>query len=512
MRLGGSSEVIENELKLAIQSGTPIIVISSWEENLVEAITAKTADALNRPLLVWGRASGFSDKKVTLQGVSTPEEALLRIRDAGDGAIALLKDFHPYLSDPLVVRLLRDIVEKSYAGGAKVVMSMPYPTIPVELEKDSAFLTLPLPGIGELKEIFKLVCARGFGLGKVPDELAERAGVAGAGLTRRQAERVFRVAVASAVGERGLLDVSAQESLLKRVVDEKRKITRSAMALEFRESGETFEDIGGLDELKRWLKARAGAFSERARKFGLPAPRGLLLLGIQGCGKSLTAKAVSQLWKIPLLRLDLSRIDPLSGEQLLMQALHTAEAVSPAVLWIDEIEKGFSKAGEISGGVSLRSLSAFITWLQEKTAPVYVVATANSITQLPPELLRKGRFDEIFFVNLPSRDERREIFRIHLAKRGRNPQDYDIELMAQKTEGFSGAEIEACVIAGMFEAFSNDREVTTGDILDAIQTTIPLSVTMEDEINAIRDWARGRARPASLDTRLSELLRPQPAE
>lgn len=504
--------MIEPELRLALETGAPLIVISSWEENLVEAIVQKTADSLNRPLLVWSRAAGFADKKGKEQSNTTPEEALLRIRDAPDGSIALLKDFHPYLSDPLIVRLLRDIVEKSYSGGAKIILCMPHPVVPVELEKDTAFLTLPLPGIDELKEIFKLVCARGVSLGRVPDELAERAGVASAGLTRRQAERVFRMALAYAVGDQHLLDTQAQETLLKCIVNEKRKITRGAMALEFRESADTFEDIGGLGELKRWLKARVGAFSERARKFGLPAPRGLLLIGIQGCGKSLTAKAVSQLWKIPLLRLDLSRIDPFSGEQLLMQALRTAEAVSPAVLWIDEIEKGFSRAGDITGGVSLRSLSAFITWLQEKTSPVYVVATANSITQMPPELLRKGRFDEIFFVNLPSRDERREIFRIHLAKRRRNPNDFDIELLAQKTEGFSGAEIEACVIAGMFEAFSQERELTTADILDAVQTTIPLSVTMEEEINAIRDWARGRARPASLDTRLAELLRPQPAE
>lgn len=502
--------MIETELNLALEAGTPLIVINSWEENLVETVVRKVADSLNRPLMVWSRATGFTDTKGKDQ-CETPEKALRRIQEAPSGSMALLKDFHPYLCDPIVVRLLRDIVEKSYSGGAKIIFCMPYAELPVELEKDAAFLSLPLPGITELKNIFELVCARLFSLGKAPAELAERAGVASAGLTRRQAERVFRTALASTLGERGRLDAHAQEILLKRIVDEKRKITRGAMALEFRESSDTFEDIGGLNELKRWLKARAGAFSERARKFGLPAPRGLLLIGIQGCGKSLTAKAVSQLWKIPLLRLDLSRIDPVSGEQLLMQALHTAEAVSPAVLWIDEIEKGFSRAGDITGGVSLRSLSAFITWLQEKTAPVYVVATANSVTQLPPELLRKGRFDEIFFVNLPSRDERQDIFRIHLAKRARTPDDFDIELLAQKTEGFSGAEIEACVIAGMFEAFSNNREVTTADILDAVQTTIPLSVTMEEEINAIRDWAKGRARPASLDTRLAELLHPEPA-
>lgn len=235
-----------------------------------------------------------------------------------------------------------------------------------------------------------------------------------------------------------------------------------------------------------------------------------MLLGVQGCGKSLTAKAVSDYWKLPLLRLDLSRIDPMTGEQMLIQALHTAEAVAPAVLWIDEIEKGFGRAGDVMSGVSLRALSAFITWLQEKQAPVYVVATANSIRNMPPELLRKGRFDEVFFIDLPTRDERCEIFRIHLERCNRDPEKFDVDLLAAESETFSGSEIEASILAGMFEAFSSKGELITEDILKALKTTVPLSTTMEEELKALKDWAKGRARPASVDTRLADLLHPQP--
>lgn len=501
------------ELAALLDSGCPIVVVGSWEEDFVETYVAEAASRGGQKLFIYSAASGFRGEEKTKK-IATPLEALQRLKQAGGKTIALLLDFHPFFQDHMIVRALREVARLAPEQGPQIILSMPLARAPMELQKDTAYLTIPLPDAQELRGIFsRAIAERGIAPAGAAEKLMERASVAAAGLTRHQAERVYRLAINAAMpaGQAAAQPDAFADSILRKILFEKRELARGALALEFRETRETFEHIGGLELLKQWLRSRSEAFGERAREYGLPPPRGLLLLGIQGCGKSLTAKAVSDLWKLPLLRLDLSRVDPVAGEEMLIQALHTSEAVAPAVLWIDEIEKGFGRPGEAAGGVSLRSLSAFITWLQEKTAPVYVVATANSIRFMPPELLRKGRFDEVFFINLPSRDERREIFRIHLEKRSRSPQKFDIELLADRCEGFSGAEIEAAIVAGMFEAFGAGRELTSEDIRNAIQTTVPLSTTMEEEIKAIRDWAKGRARPASLDTRLADLLHPEPS-
>jgi SpoVK/Ycf46/Vps4 family AAA+-type ATPase len=263
--------------------------------------------------------------------------------------------------------------------------------------------------------------------------------------------------------------------------------------------------VGGLQNLKTWLGRRTTAFGEKARQFGLPEPRGLLLLGVQGCGKSLTAKAVAAHWKLPLLRLDMGRIFSGlvgSSEENLRKAIRVAEGVAPVVLWVDEIEKGLSgvggNAGVNDGGVTARVFGTLLTWLQEKTDPVFVVATANRIDGMPPELLRKGRFDEIFFIDLPELAERKDIFRIHLERRKRDAAAFDLEALAARAEGFSGAEIEQAIIAGLYEAFGENVELGQPHLLRALQETFPLSVTMKDEIARLRTWARGRTRPASL--------------
>jgi SpoVK/Ycf46/Vps4 family AAA+-type ATPase len=264
-------------------------------------------------------------------------------------------------------------------------------------------------------------------------------------------------------------------------------------------------NVGGLSALKRWLDERSGAFSARAREFGLPEPKGLLLLGVQGCGKSLTAKAIAGLWRHPLLRLDVGAVMNAyvgSSEENMRKAIHVAESLSPCILWLDEIEKAFSGTGggggDADGGTTARVFATFLTWMQEKTRPVFVIATANSIDQLPPEMLRKGRFDEIFFVDLPSKEEREEIFRIHLARRGRNPQAFDITALAAASEGTSGAEIEAAVVEALWKAFPEERDVRQEDLLSSLKETVPLSRTMAESIEALRGWARHRARPASL--------------
>ncbi|HLL84981.1 MAG TPA: AAA family ATPase, partial [Longimicrobium sp.] len=281
------------------------------------------------------------------------------------------------------------------------------------------------------------------------------------------------------------------------------QIVRKNGLLEFIHVDDTLDSVGGLDHLKVWLSRRTAAFGESARKFGLPEPKGLLLLGVQGCGKSLTAKAVASHWRLPLLRLDLGRIFSGlvgSSEENLRKAIRVAEGVAPAVLWVDELEKGISGAassGSGDTGVTARVFGALLTWLQEKTAPVFVVATANRIDALPPELLRKGRFDEIFFVDLPEAPEREEIFRIHLKRRNRDARAFDVQALANRAVGFSGAEIEQAIVSGLYEAFAEGAELQHKHVLQAIEETQPLSVTMREHIEQLRSWASLRTRPAS---------------
>ena len=287
------------------------------------------------------------------------------------------------------------------------------------------------------------------------------------------------------------------------ILSEKKAIIRKSGLLEYYESREEFGGVGGLPVLKEWLARRQGAFTQRARDFGLPMPKGILLIGIPGCGKSLTAKAVGALWQMPLLRLDVGKVFSGlvgSSEENIRKVISTAEAVAPAVLWLDELEKGFSgvqSSGSSDSGTTARVFGSFITWLQEKSSSVFVIATANDVSALPPELLRKGRFDEIFFVDMPTEAERVDIFKIHLTKKKRALEDFDLELLARESKGFSGAEVEQVVIAALYDAFFEDDPLTTERLLTSIKQIIPLSLTMKEKIDDLRDWAQTRARSAS---------------
>jgi SpoVK/Ycf46/Vps4 family AAA+-type ATPase len=313
------------------------------------------------------------------------------------------------------------------------------------------------------------------------------------GLTESQAKRVYARALVSTP----ILDDRA----IDLVTEEKKQIIRESEALEFYAVSETPEDVGGLGLLKEWLRLRERAFTAEARAYGLPTPKGITLLGIPGTGKSLTAKTIGGLWHQPLLRLDVGAIfGSLVGEseEKLRQALRLVETVAPCILWVDEIEKALAHGG-LDSGTSTRVFGSFLTWMQEKTAPVFVVATANDISSLPPELLRKGRFDEIFFLDLPTEDERKEIFAVHLRKRRRVPIDYDIEALAAASEGYVGAELEQAVIEAMYIGFNdNQREFTTEDILKSLKRLVPLSVSQRETIGSLRLWLReGRAQSAS---------------
>jgi SpoVK/Ycf46/Vps4 family AAA+-type ATPase len=319
------------------------------------------------------------------------------------------------------------------------------------------------------------------------------------GLTSFEAVRVFRKAFRLAGG----LNAAA----VAEVVRDKRRALRRTHALSFFEDETGLGDVGGLGELKRWLGERRRAFGEEARQFGLPTPRGLLLLGVQGCGKSLCAKAVAREWQFPLLRLDLASAfssPDRSPEMLIRESIQVAESVAPAVLWIDEIEKGFSASA--ADASASRVFGAFLTWLSEKRSPVFVVATANDVAGLPPELLRRGRFDDLFFVDLPKPAERTEILAIHLRRHGRDPMQYSIDDLALQAERLTGAEIEQAVTAALYSAFAESRDLSDTDLANAIDDTVPLYDTYEERIKELRDWAKTRARPASVDAKMVNLF------
>jgi SpoVK/Ycf46/Vps4 family AAA+-type ATPase len=363
----------------------------------------------------------------------------------------------------------------------------------------------PLPDASEIKtEIQRLLAATGQSLNnKVLDELVRSA----QGLSLERIRRVLGRAIASH-GE-------IQSEDVELILEEKRQSIRQTQILEFYPTTERISDIGGLDNLKDWLLRRGGAFTERARQYGLPHPRGLLLVGIQGTGKSLTAKAIAHHWHLPLLRLDVGRLfGGLVGESesRTRQMIQLAEALAPCILWIDEIDKAFSGIdSKGDAGTTSRVFGTFINWLAEKKSPVFVVATANNIQALPPEMVRKGRFDEIFFVGLPSQEERKAIFEVHLSRlRPHNLKSYDLDRLAYETPDFSGAEIEQTLIEAMHIGFSQNRDFTTDDILEAASQIIPLARTAQEQIQFLQDWAAaGKARMASRDSRLSSRIQRQ---
>jgi SpoVK/Ycf46/Vps4 family AAA+-type ATPase len=371
----------------------------------------------------------------------------------------------------------------------------PFLQIPIELEKDVIVLDFPLPKLTELDEVLSQEVKKGKNK-RLKPEVREKLLRAALGLTRDEAEKVYRKAQVKA----GRLT----EEEVEIVLSEKKQLIRRNGILDYIEEDDTIDAVGGLDELKHWLKQRSDAFTERAREYGLPQPKGMLILGVPGCGKSLIAKTTSRLWGLPLLRLDMGRVYDGStvgkSEANLRNALKTAESISPALLFVDELDKAFAgSAGsaDSDGGTSSRIFGSFLTWMQEKKSPVFVMATANRIERLPGEFLRKGRFDEIFFVDLPNPEEREAIFNIHLTKRRPDISRFDLAQLAKVSEGFSGAEIEQGIIAAMYEAFAQNREFTQLDIISAVKSTLPLSRTMTEQVTALRDWARQRARPAS---------------
>jgi ATP-dependent 26S proteasome regulatory subunit len=429
-----------------------------------------------------------------------PVQALANMESMALEAVFILKDFHRHMDDPVVVRRLRDVGQKFAANRRTVVITAPEIAVPAELTTLVEYFDLPLPDQDRLHELIHEMftrLSRTYTLKLQLDAAGVDAMAANLrGLSEEEAER----AISQALVTRYAL---CTESVTD-VLDAKKQLLRHSGMLEFVETSDSMSAVGGLENLKHWLGQRRGAWEDAAREFGLEPPRGMIILGVQGCGKSLSARAVAGEWKLPLVKFDTSAVyDKYIGEteKRIRKVFQVAEGLAPCVLWIDELEKVFAGSGPDSAsadaGVSSRLLASFLSWMQDRKADVFVAATCNNVSVLPPELIRKGRFDELFFVDLPNQAERKQIFSIQLARRKRNPADFDLEKVSTAAKGYSGAEIEAAVQGALYAAYSEKKPLSTQFLLNALTQTVPLSITRSEEIGELREWARTRAVPAS---------------
>jgi len=496
----------------------PYIYVGTWEEERVLGLireTARNAELVRTPRAVftWSITDGLVGPSAPpKEQCEAPLDALAYVLRYGEPAVFVFKDFHVMFGndkreqDQNVVRKLRDLspLLRNSPKPKNIVFLSPVVKLPLELEKEITVLDFELPGAAEIRELLRGMIESNKKSGRLAVDLGDadldNFAHAALGLTLHEAENAFARAMVK--------DARLDRQDIESIYEEKRQIVAKTGIVEFVRSDVDIADVGGLENLKRWLKKRDKSWLEAAQRYGLPAPKGVLLTGVPGCGKSLLAKAIGSAWQLPLLRLDVGRVFGMyigMSEENIRSALRTAEAVAPSILWVDEIEKGFARSGEGDGGTSTRIFATFLTWMQEKTKPVFVIATANDISALPPEMLRKGRFDEIFFVDLPNRRERAVIFSLHLKKKIRDPQvlgslritDEACLKLAEATEGFIGAEIEQVVVAALFEAFAESRALAWTDFGRAIKSTVPLSVTQAERITELREWANQRAVAAS---------------
>lgn len=494
----------EEEFDICIKANIPIVQVCTYEWERLQSYCIKAAKRENRKFFLWGQIKGKceydlknesfclydeeNDPLKILQWFANPEQTEL---------IILLEDFHPFLENAEILRQLRESFRIQRNSHKTLVFQTLTYSPTKDLEKEVPVLDLPLPQTEELRKIFDCVTDeldRDRYPGMNSPDLKELLD-ASLGLSSSEAEWTYRKIIA----EKGRIT----KYEIPDIINAKETIIKKDGILEYFHPESNFNSIGGLDELKEWLNKRGTAFSQNAESFGLPIPKGILLLGIPGCGKSLTAKTIANEWHFPLLKFDLGKVfGSLVGESEsnIRRALSLAETISPSILWIDEIEKGLSGVKNSSNGdsgTSSRVFGTFLTWMQEKKRKVFVIATANNIDALPPELLRKGRFDEIFFVDLPDKEERKEIFKIHLRNKKRKIENFNLADLSQKSIGFSGSEIEEAINEALFLAYNDNRDIEQRDIETALAGTYPLSKTMRLSIDKLRKWARARAKLAS---------------
>jgi SpoVK/Ycf46/Vps4 family AAA+-type ATPase len=502
---------MSNILVPYIKAGYPIIYLQTAEENRAEITILEAAKSCKRGLEVWSHTEGFMNigpnGAEELDEETDPVDSLEQLKNRNPKKIFVFRDLHAFMKVPKIKRLIRDLAKSFRQSQKTLIIVSPVAEIPKELEHDIALLEFSLPTKEDVYQTFNnLYSANKKSIGTIEDDEIERIVQAAMGLTTDEAEAAFSKALVerSAAKKAKVKDI---KPISKMVLSEKAEAVKKTGILEYFEAAETAKDVGGLQNLKTWLTIRSKAFSKKARDFKLPMPRGILLVGLPGCGKSLSAKATSNILGVPLIRFDVGRVfGGLVGqsEANLRTAIQTVEAVGNCVLWIDEMDKAFSGmgGGSTDGGTSQRVFGNFITWMQEKTAPVFIVATVNRIEGLPPELLRKGRFDEIFFVGLPSDKERGEILNIHVRKYGRDPGEIftgnALNGCVEASKDFSGAELEEAVVSGLYSAFYKEEELSAAAIEKAISQTNPLAKSKSAQLDAMAQWASKNAVNASV--------------
>nr|YP_009296769.1 hypothetical protein Bangp_030 [Bangiopsis subsimplex]AOM66112.1 hypothetical protein Bangp_030 [Bangiopsis subsimplex]ARO90331.1 conserved hypothetical plastid protein [Bangiopsis subsimplex] len=487
----------QKELALLLKSYYSIIYIHSCEEERLEKILKKIIRInLNYSLYSWDFIEGYHNNPSDLKyAANNPLKALDFVSQLNkkNPAVVILKDFHLFLKDLSVQRKLKNLAHSLKTESKTIIITANEINIPLALQEIITIIDFPLPQHYEIRQELKQIFA--YSEVSVDNILLDKLVRGCQGLSIERIRRVFSK-IFTQYNE-------VTEKSLDLILIEKKQIISQTQLLEFYLNKETLNDLGGLNNLKEWLRRRSGAFSQKAKRYGLPVPKGLLLVGIQGSGKSLTAKIIANEWKLPLLRLDIGKIfGGIVGESesRMRQMIQISEAMSPCVLWIDELDKAFAGVeGKGDGGTTNRVLATFLTWLAEKQSEVFVVATANNIRLLPIEILRKGRIDDIFFLGLPNQVERKLIFQVHLEKlRPRSWFKYNLNLLSEVTENFSGAEIQQVIIEGMHLGFSKNIEFATADIIKAIQDFVPLASTYKEEIEILEEWVcSGKIRNAS---------------
>jgi len=485
------------DLRVLLASRYPLVIAETHDETRFMSILRRAAGMLGIPVWTWSLTQGLRRDSVGDSAFETrdPDKALQFLGDLTDAGVFVFADAHQALENPVVVRRIKELAQR-VEQGQTIVLAVPHLVIPPELEGVALPWKLEPPTREELSEMVRRRLGE-LAERKVPIDLSEpefgQLVDACKGLSMAEAGQLIQ--------EAALNDDRIDSADLEFVRRAKADLLGTGGVLELVETtAGALDQVGGLKRLKEWLALRGEAFEPEAKEFGLEAPKGVLLTGVPGCGKSLCAKTLARTWGLPLLLLDPARLyGPYVGEseQRMRDSLKTVEAMAPAVLWIDEIEKGLAAGSEADSGVSQRLRGTFLRWMQDRREGVFIVATCNEVNLLPPEFLRRGRFDEVFFVDLPSETEREQIFVLHLTRRRRDPKRFDVAELAAASEGFSGAEIEAAVVGALYRAFGRKSEITEGDILAEIRGTVPLSRTRAEDIARLREWAKGRTVPAS---------------
>ncbi len=487
-----------SRIKDSLLAGQPIVQIVSFEEKRVEGFLKKLGQQTlkNQNYYSWDSRNGLSRGETPLPDSLSPQRALDAALDCAEPAFFVFKDLTPRLRDSLdLVRQVRECYLQFKGSRKFLFLLSPDDSLPASLKKEVDIVPFDLPDYEELDGLFsrflESLVRAGAQVQLAPEE--KRSFVTAVqGLTLDEATKAYMKAFQG--------QPRIHPALIEKIHYEKKQLILKENVLEFFTHSLTMEDMGGLDRLKDWLLKRRKAFSKEAREFGLDKPKGILTMGVTGCGKSLASKIIATQWNLPLFRMDMNLVySGIAGppEDVFARSLKTMDSVAPAILWIDEIESGISD--KTTDSSSSRILGYFLTWMQEHTSEIFIAATANRIDLLPAELLRRGRFDQIFFIDLPTRREREEIFRIHLRKRGNDLGDFNVPQLAQITKNWSGSEIEQVIISGMYEAFADNRKLKEDDLFVIFGSSVPLATTMEEQIKKVRSWAHNRAVRASSD-------------